>query len=263
MLRPFYHIYFIFFFLTVGGAGQGSGNRNDLVGKIFIGPELEYIKFINDSTLRASVNLYNDTAIFRLIGDTLRIQQRYIQTDGQGRKDIVRYYDYLLSAIGKDSFLLKGEGQDKWLRFMHLDRIKEPVEQFSLLKISFSGPWTSRRWVTIDSLGKVTFIDKPNMYSKENPDGDRNAKRRYFTGKLTPAAFARFKVLLSQSLPSRIYRFRGCPIDGGYTDFEIRIGASVYTSRGCFLTWPHAFLAHYVYDIDEEKGLKNIKHYAF
>ncbi len=68
MLRPFYHIYFIFFFLTVGGAGQGSGNRNDLVGKIFIGPELEYIKFINDSTLRASVNLYNDTAIFRLIG---------------------------------------------------------------------------------------------------------------------------------------------------------------------------------------------------
>jgi hypothetical protein len=263
MLRPFYYTCFLFLFLTVAAFGQEPYGRNLLVGKIFIGPELEYIKFINDSTLRASVNLYNDTAIFQLIGDTLRIQQRYIETDGKGRKDIVRYYDYLLSAIRKDSFLLKGADQDKWLRFVHLDRIKEPVEQFSLLKISFGGPWTGQRWVTIDSLGKVTFIDKPNMYSKENPGGDRNAKRRYFTGKLSPAAFTGFKALLSRSLPSRIYRFRGCPMNGAYTDFEIRIGASVYTSRGCFLTWPHAFLAGYVYDIDEEKGLKNIKHYAF
>ncbi len=101
------------------------------------------------------------------------------------------------------------------------------------------------------------------MYSKENPDGDRNAKRHDFTGKLTPLLLPGLKCcFLNHCLHG--FTVLGDAPRGGYTDFEIRIGASGLVPAGAaFFTWPHAFLAHYVYDIDEEKGVEKIKHYAF
>jgi hypothetical protein len=214
---------------------------------------------LTDTTLHTSINSYTDTAQFYTQNDTLFIKQRYLQTDQTGTKWIDRLYTYKIVRITADTLHLKNNynsyNRPDTLFFVNIEHLKEPTTDFKFLGLYYSSPWSGTRHITIDSLGKVTFIDNPIMYSINNPSADKNAKPINIQGQLTQKGFANFKGLLSKSLPSKLPLKRGCPIDGATSNFEIVIGTKKIKSAGCNLSWTHAFLLNYLYDIDQNKSL--------
>jgi hypothetical protein len=248
--------------LATNANGQSS-NLNKLVRKTFVSRTLEYLEILNDTTLYSSINSYTDTAKFFLRNDTLFIKQRYLQTDQTGTKWIDRLYDYKVISLSYDTLRLinnyrfnyRPANWEDTLFLVNIEKLKEPVTDFRFLKLDFSSPWSGAKQVTIDSSGKVTFIDDPIPYSINHPNADKNAKPKNMKGQLTPNEFANFKNLLSKSLPSRLPIRRGCPIDGATSDFDITIGTKRIKSIGCDLSWTHAFFLNYIYGIDQNKGL--------
>ena len=234
---------------------------SSIVGKTFISKTLEYLEILNDTTLYSSINSYTDTANLFLRNDTLFIKQRYLQTNQTGTKWMERLYDYKIIAFSNDTLQLKNNftfnyKPDNWedtLLFVNMEKLKEPVTDFKFLSLDFSSPWSGTRHIKIDSLGKVTFIDKPILYSRDNPRANKNAKPKKIKGQLTQKEFAHFKNLLSKSLLSRLPFKRGCPMDGAISNFEIIIGSKKIKSTGCDLSSTHAFLLNYLYDIDDNK----------
>lgn len=247
--------------------GQQHGMPSSIVGKTFINKTLEYLEILNDTTLYSSINSYTDTANLFLRNDTLFIRQRYLQTDQTGTKWMDRLYDYKMIAFSDDTLQLKNNFRFKYkpanwqdtLFFVNIEKLKQPVTDFKFLSLDFSSPWSGTRHIKIDSLGKVTFVDKPILYSRDNPGADKNTKPKNIKGQLTQKEFTNFKNLLSKSLLSRLPFKRGCPMDGATSNFEIIIGSKKIKSTGCDLSWTHAFLFNYLYDIDHNKGLKEAK----
>ena len=247
--------------------GQQRSIPSNLVGKKLVSGTLEYLEILNDTTLYSSINSYTDTAKLFLRNDTLFIKQRYLQTDQTGTKWMDRLYDYNVITLSDDTLRLKNNFRfnykpPNWedtLLFVNIEKLKEPVTDFKFLRLDFSSPWSGTRHITIDSLGNVTFIDKPILYSRDNPGADKNAKPKNIKGQLTQKEFTNFKNLLSKSLPSRLPFKRGCPMDGATSNFEIIIGSKKVKSTGCDLCWTHAFLLNYLYNIDQNKGLKKGK----
>lgn len=265
MSRAFILIYF--FGLAALVNGQGLADLQKLSEKTFVSSGQEYLKIFISSTLHSSINSYTDTASFFIRNDTLYITQRYLQTDQTGTKWMERLYDYKIIKIASDTLTLennyrfdyKPEDWEDTLVFVNLERIKEPVADFKYLKLEYSSPWSGERLITIDSLGRMSFVDNPMQYSINIPRGDKNAKPRTLKGQLTQKEFTRFKALLSKSLPSRLPLERGCPMDGSYSDFEIQIGAKKIKSTGCDLSWTQAFLLNYLYEVDQNKGFVRAK----
>lgn len=258
MLRTFLTIS-IFTILTVS---YGQDLRNS-IGKTFVGKRLEYLKFLNDTLLHSSISSYTDTAQFYVRNDTLFIKQRYLQTDQTGTKWIDRLYSYDIVRVTGDTLQLKNNynaynRRDTFL-FVDIETLKENTTNFKFLRLDYSSPWSGTRQITIDSFGRVTFMDNPIMYSINNPGAYKNANPRNFKGQLTKGEFDNFKNLLSKSLPSRLPLKRGCPMDGATSNFEIIIGTNKIKSSGCNLSWTHAFLLNYLFDIDHNKGLKKAK----
>jgi hypothetical protein len=249
--------------LTTQANSQQTFSASKLTGRTFVSNTLEYLEIINDTTLYSSINSYTDTANFYFKNDTLFIKQRYRQTDQTGTKWINRYYDYKIITFSADTLRLKnnytfnykpGNWEDT-LFFVNTEKLKEAMTGFKFLKLNFSSPWSGTRQVTIDSLGTVTFHDKPIPYSINNPGADKNAKPKNIKGRLTENEFSNFKNLLSKSLPSKLPFKRDCPMDGATSNFEILIGNKKIISTGCDLSWPHAFLFNYLYDINHNTGL--------
>jgi hypothetical protein len=244
------------FFISTVLHGQ---NLNSLSGKTFIGKRLEYLKFLNDTTLYSSINSYTDTAKFYIQDDSIFVKQRYLQTDQTGTKWINRIYGYKIIQLTADTISLKNNynysnPRDTFF-FLNIDNLKEATSDFKFFRLQYSSPWSGTKQITIDSLGKVTFVDNPIMYSVNNPGADKNAKPKNISGQLTQREFESFKNLLSNSLPSRLPLKRRCPMDGATSDFEIIIGTKKIKSTGCNLSWTHAFLLNYLYDIGQNKGL--------
>ena len=188
-------------------------------------------------------------------GDTLFIGQRYLQTDQTGTKWIDRIYDYKIVKLTEDTLSLKNNynysnRQDTFF-FVNIEKLKEDSADFRFLRLEYSSPWNGTKQITIDSLGKVTFIYNPVMYSVNNPGAAKNAKPKNISGLLTKKEFTNFKNLLANSLPSKLPLKRGCPIDGATSNFEIIIGTKRINSSGCNLSWTHACLLNYLYDIDQ------------
>jgi hypothetical protein len=247
--------------------GQQHGVPSNLVGKTFVSRTLEYLEILNDTTLYSSINSYTDTAKLFLQNDTLFIKQRYLQTDQAGTKWMDRLYDYKVITLSDDTLRLKNNFRFNYksanledtLFFINIEKLKEPVTDFKFLRLDFSSPWSGTKQITIDSLGNVTFIDSPILYSINNPSADKNAKPKSIKGRLTQKEFLNFKNLLSKSLISRLPFKRGCPMDGATSNFQILIGAKKINSTGCNLSWTHAFLLNYLYDVDQNQGLRKAK----
>jgi hypothetical protein len=254
-------------FLATHANGQRSFNVSRLVGKTFVSRRLAYLEILNDTTLYSSINSYNDPAKLFLRNDTLFIKERWVQRDQTATKWMERLYDYKVLTLCDDTLRLKNNFQftnkpanwEDTLFFVNIEKLKEPVTAFKYLKLDYSSPWSGTKKITVDSLGNVTFLDIPIPYSMDHPAADKNAKPKNIKGKFTQNEFTNFKNLLSKSLPSRLPFKRGCPLDGATSNFEILLGKNKIISRGCNLSWTHAFLLNYLYNIDQNKGLKKAK----
>jgi hypothetical protein len=248
------------FLISLVSHGQ---DLSSFSGKILIGKRLEYLKFLNDTTLYSSINSYTDTAKFFMKDDTLFIKQRYLQTDQTGTKWIDRIYNYKIIKLADDTLSLKNNynysNPHDTFFFVNIEKLKEATVNFRFLRLEYSSPLNGTKQITIDSLGKVSFVDNPIMYSINYPGADKNAKPKNISGLLTQKEFANFKNLLATSLPSRLPLKRGCPIDGATSNFEIIIGTKKIKSTGCNLSWTHSFLFNYLYDIDQNKGFVKSK----
>jgi hypothetical protein len=226
-----------------------------LIGKTFISTSLDYLEFINDSVLYSSINSYNDTAHYTLTNNILQIEQHYLYTDKTRDGSATEYYDYKVECSADTLFIvgLSVSGTRKITNkkgrfFLNLDNIKETVSEFKYITVNCSSPWVGEKIISIDGLGTVDCRYKGF--------GDKSWK--VLRGKLINNEFVRFLNLLSRSLPSRLPAKRGCPIDGGHSDFRIAIGDKVYESIGCNLSWSHETLFSFLYTVDKNKNLRRL-----
>lgn len=261
-LHPMFRTCLLVLFIVVTNVASGQNLTivKNLRDKTYVSRRLEYLKFLTDTTLYSSINSYTDTAIFFLRNDTFFIKQKYLRTDQSGTTQIEKLNDYYLIELSSDTLKLKnnypfdykpGDWEDT-LIFVNIENLKESTKDFRFLKLDFSNPWRGVRHITINDLGKISFTD--TSYNLNDPITFQKSKTRHLYGRLTPEEFANFKSLLSKSLPSRLPLERSCPIDGTISNFVIRIGNETITSIGCNLSWPHAFLLDYLYDIDKNIG---------
>jgi len=234
--------------------GQQPFNFGRLAGKTFVSTTLDYLKILSNTKLYSSINSYTDTANYYLQNDTVFIKQKYLQTDQTGTKWMNRVYAYKISTfsddtielIHKDPFVLPPREERTFL-FINIEKLKESVKEFKFLNLN-----SSRKKITIDSLGNVTFYEDRKIY---NYDTVINIPPLLIKGRLTQNAFVSFKNLLSKSLPSKLPSKRPCGIDSRFIDFEILIGNRNIKSVGCELSWTHDALANYLYNIDKNKYL--------
>jgi len=125
--------------------------------------------------------------------------------------------------------------------------LKETIVKFKYLKLDCANPFDGTLKLTIDSLGKVIYERTPDVIS-----GEKVTTR--IKGELTPKEFRNFLDTLAYSLPSKLFRQRDCAIDAPISNFEIVYNDKKFVSKGCSLTWIHAFLLNYLNDISENKG---------
>lgn len=233
-------------------------------GKIFVSKTLEYLHLINDTTLCTSFGDESDTTTYYIKSDTLFIKNEYWRSSGNSKSDhIIKWQNYKIIKQSNDSLYLlnKFNGYKKpsnWedtLLLVNIEKLKESVAEFKFLKLEFSSPWSGAKQITVDSLGKVNFVDRPILLNPDNPAADKNAKNQDIIGKLTQKEFTNFKNLLSKFLPSRLQMRRGCPLDGATSNFEILIGEKRIISTGCELSWTQTFLVNYLNELDQNTGL--------
>lgn len=264
------HLSKLFLFLTllfsIPVRGQKTSFTQKLNDKTLLSPQLEYMEFINDTTLYSSINSYKDTAVFFLRNDTLFIKQEYLQTDRTGTKYIDKIYDYKIIMLSTDTlkllnnYRLKGKPDD-WedtLVFINIENIKEPTKEFKHLKLDVSGPWSGFRHIDIDKEGNVKFSFKP-VTKEFRLDENKIEKPKTISGRFTTKEFQKFKDLLSKAMVSKLPLKRGCPIDGSNSNFEIMIGQNIYKSTGCYLKWTQHFLLNYLYDLGDNHNLIHLK----
>ncbi|MFT3911498.1 MAG: hypothetical protein QM737_18890 [Ferruginibacter sp.] len=258
------YLFLIFIFLVSKINAQNHLSFHDCINKIFVGGNLEYLEILSDSSLYSSINSYNDTALFNIKNDSLSIKQHYWLTDQNGTSFQIKFYNYGIKRVSRDTIILEYEAKDffynkpikKKIEFVCLDKLEESTSEFKFLRLDRSSPWTGNRMVIIDSLGKVTFKSDPFSISF---DSTKIEKKKNIKGQLSSTEFISFKNLLSKSLISKLPLKRGCPIDGATSNFTIQIGSKTYKSIGCELSWIHARLLNYLYEIDLNKGLRLIQ----
>jgi hypothetical protein len=237
----------ILLFTSIKLSAQKSGN---LIDKTFISSKLDYLEFINDSTLFASFNPYNDTALFTIKGDTLTIQQGYWWIDNTRSGHTTKYNTFKINFSNRDTISIQSISNEysskekKEIIFINLENLRESISNFKYFKVFCSSPWVGEKNIIIDSLGGVFIFTKP--FDK---------KGITLRGQFSNEEFSHFKNLLSNSLVSKLPQKRGCAKDAGTSDFEILIDDKLYKSKGCSLSWPHQFLLNYVYTLDKNRGL--------
>jgi hypothetical protein len=249
-MNHFRNILIIISFLPAKMHGQLPGETKKLIGRTFISNKLDYLEFINDTILYASFNSYNDSALFTIKNDTLSIQQAYSWTDNTGSGNTIEYNQFKIKYSKKDTISLQNisykysSKEKKTILFFNRENLKESITGFKYLKVYCSSPWFGEKKITINSSGRVIVYNNPFI-----------KKQITIRGWLTVEELIKFRNLLSNSLLSRLPLKRGCPIDGGVSDFEILVGTKLYVSKGCDLSLPHQFLLNYIYTIDKNRGL--------
>ena len=86
-------LFFIISISLIAGIASGQSLK-ELTGKSFVTKSLQYLAFLNDTTLYSSINEYNDTATFFEKNHTLYIKQQYGITDKGETKWVEKFYDY-------------------------------------------------------------------------------------------------------------------------------------------------------------------------
>ncbi len=223
---------------------------------IYITKSLEYLQLINDSTVLTSIGDEHEITAYYIKADTLFIKNEYLKMGPNHKSDhIINWYDYKILKQSDDSLFLinKFRGYKKpyyWqdtLKFVAIEKLKETVTSFKYLKLDYHNPFDGTLKLTIDSLGKVIYERTPEAIS-----GEKVLIK--IKGELSPKEFRNFLDTLAYSLPSKLYRQRGCAIDEAIANFEIVYNDKKVVSKGCALKWTHAFLFNYLYDISENKG---------
>jgi hypothetical protein len=263
MLRS-YFLSFISVFIFVYASGQNSGSLKNVTPRIFLDKNLEYLEIINDTTLLSSINRYNDTANFKLINDTLFIHQSFIQVGGgQDTKNVVKIHKYrviyqsldTLQVINNGGYSHKSGTSGDTITFINIEKLKERVEGFKYLKLTFVSPWVGVRKIYIDNSRRVIFSSKLSPFRSNVPINTIETKSKVVKGWLNINEFNAFKDLLSKAMISQLNLVRDCvSMDGASTDFEILIDKKLYKSSGCDLKWNQEFLVKFLCGIDKNKG---------
>lgn len=235
--------------------------QNKVYTNTFVGPNLEYVEFRNDTSLVTT--LYDnewDTTAYLIKSDTLFIKKTHLETRGDGDHRWVEWRPYRLLSRRLDMIRMvtppreygKLAGRIDTLDFVAYDNLKEPIHTFTYFNIHEEGPFSGTIDITIDSTGRLVYYRKiRHPYDTTNKTTNQLTVRQ-----LSKQEFNQFKNLLSYSLLSKLRRFRGgCDaMDAGPTTIEIIYNDKKVISKGCTMNWPEAIVYNHVYDLANTKA---------
>jgi hypothetical protein len=207
-------------------------------GKTFISRNMEDLEILTDSTLTTSLIDRNSELAYKLKDDTLSIREKFYLPGLSNKKlDTVMCHDYKIISLSSDTIILRNNSHGKFnfnnahdtLYFINIKRLKGSGNEFKYLEVNYANSFGGGVDVSIDSAGKVRYLKSPTVFD----DKGRNLslKIRY----LSKSEFQNFKEILSKSSITTLPVSRGCPIDGGQSNFKVIIGDKIYKSRCCFL----------------------------
>ena len=232
-------------------------------GKVFVSPGLEYLEIISDSVLRCSFDNDNNEAAYLRKEDTLFIRYMVLQTRSGKTDYFVEWHSYPILTRNEDTIFLLNryryyEKPAEWedtLKLISLGKLKEPIESFRSIRLTYANPFGSTDYIVIDSNAKVIFQTSQTKI----PTNERNITT--ITGVLSKKEFSNFLNTLSCSLPGRLYKYRGgCrALDAGELIIEICYNNKTKFSRGCTIKRVHAPIINYLYKLDANKGLTRQK----
>ena len=247
----------IVFFIFNYANGQNESGIENLINKIFISQNLEYLEILNDSILCSTLNNYDDTTTFALKDNSIIIQEDYTwngPNNSSGYEIKIYVYPILKQTI--DTIILgnkfKGEFKpDNWedeLVFVNLDLFEKNIDNFISIELNYSNPFGGSKKVEIDSLGKVTIINYPEIVHRRKGNLSR------ISGILTTFEFDNFIKLLEKSLIDKLPKQRVCGIDGARKDFIIKYGTTEINSTGCSISWIHYGIVVYLLELENNDG---------
>lgn len=251
-------------FFVFDATAQSPLNFGLLKGKIYVSGSLEYLEIVSDTLIYSSINAYGDTSAFRVQNDTLFIKERYVELYKGKTSRIERERDYKVFSLSADTLRLQNPyryndkpfGWEDTLVFVNLEKLKEPTQNFSYFKMDAHSVWSGTTVISIDRAGFVSYTFDPIPYSINNPEADKDAKPLKIKGRMTSKELAKFKGLLSLSMPSKLAGDRPCAIDATVSNFEIKTGSKKNVSRGCEFKWVHYRLLNYLYSLDANKEIR-------
>lgn len=259
-----YNFPFLLLFFTTGVNAQTFFDTKKIISNTFISDKLDYLEFINDSTLNTSLGFFNDTATYYFKGDSLTAN-RYKKCSNRTNVGCwSKYYSAKLILIRNDSIVLvnpclldkKPKDWEDTLVFVNLELLKEPIVDFKYLIYGFES-WGGIDRLIIDSSGKATFLRMP--VERFPPDSVKQLynKQKKISERLSTTELAKFKTILAKSLLSKLPLTWPCAIDDLPFTFEILIGDQTYKNKGCYLSWVHRFLLDYV-EIKKQELMKKM-----
>lgn len=219
---------------------------------------MEDLEILSDSILVTSIQNHDHHSIYKVKNDALFIKQHHISKSST--RYSVEYLGYKILNFKTDTIILKSDyraesnlpqGPGDSLVFVSLDKLKQPVNNFRYIKLSFNSSFGSVADISVDSTGKVSYLTFPEIK-------DENGKILALTiGYLSDNEYANFKNVLSKSLIMNLPELRGCDMDDGEKDFEVSIGNKIFITKGCVLHYPQGLLFKYLYGLDKNEGVKN------
>ncbi|MFI5161299.1 MAG: hypothetical protein ACHQHN_08475 [Sphingobacteriales bacterium] len=215
---------------------------------------MEDIEILSDSTLNSSID---EGHIYQIRNDTLLIKYAYNLLDtGNSNERKIEYHPYVIISANNDTIILKHhykamiglmEEHDEIFVFVSIEKYKQPVNNFKYLELLYGNPFGGSVKVTVDSIGEITYLKYPEI--KDENGRSLNLKR----GHLSKSEFENFKVILSESMITRLPESRGCGIDEAQREFIIEMDNKVFKTKGCAIYYPQRVLLNYLYKINENK----------
>ena len=229
---------FLYLSFAISVNGQALLDTKKINNSTFISDKLEYLEFIDDSTLNTSLGFFNDTAAYYFEGDSLTAN-RYKKCSNRTNVGCwSKYYSAKIILLRNDSIVLVntcllGKKPMDWedtLVFVNLELLKEPIVDFKYLIYGFES-WGGIDRVIIDSSGKATFIRMPVERFPPDSVKQHYNKQKIISEQLSTTEFAKFKTILAKSLLSKLPSTWPCAIDDLPFTFEILLGFCISMNR--------------------------------
>ena len=162
--------------------------QNVAIQKAWVGDDLEYIKIDSQLVHMEVFGKHPEQKRYYLVGDTLRLYDRYTTSSDNFSQEYIRNYDFLigtvtdtnLTIVALDPHALELSGGKKMLHYRERHLVKQPTLDFELIKFRSTtchGTCPSLK-LQIDKEKNLLFIG--GMYA---------IKEGYYTGTVPDSLF--------------------------------------------------------------------------
>ena len=220
----------------------GQDLKNGLTGKFLVDSDFNFFELINDSLIYSSLNNFNDTAKYEIVGNDLIIKENVYEPNAPLGYKVKRFKYYISKQT--DSTLTLISPNNFRLDYKDINLFPNKIFDFEYIELEFLSPWSNNRLIRIDNQGnyynKITYLPLKSRRFKR--------KHKVIKEQRNDSEILILKQKLADYYSIYLPSERGCPIDGATSNFVIKTNRQLIESKGCELSLIHSKLLDYLLD---------------